>query len=269
MANRFEELHPWSVFAYLLGVLIFIITSEQDAIMIFWFGVLAVNDVAMFGAGKFLKALRYYVVMIVAMAVFQVIFNHSGETVFLYVNDQPWTLEAFLYGMHMGFMVSALFLWFRLFQCLLDNRKITYMLGKRFPTIALIVSMVFCYYEKFLHKIDKIQEVWSTYGTEKKFGKMKHAGILLSVLLTVMLEDSVDTAMSMTARAYGAGKRTDYMQYPWELRDLLLLLVTILTGAVYVIGKEKLIVLCMLFVIIPTIYNIYKEIQWKYYLSKI
>lgn len=269
MTNYFKERHPLAVVIYLLGMLLLIVTSEYDKIMILWFCLLAVNDIMVFGPAESLRSMRYYFVMIAAMAVFQVIFYHQGETVFLYVNDQPWTIEALLYGVYMGFMVAALFLWFRLFQSLLDNQKITWLLGKRFPVIALIVSMVFCYYEKFLYKIDKIKEVWSTFGTEQKFGKLKHAGIILSVLLTVMLEDSVDTAMSMTARGYGTCRRTSYMRYPWEWSDTALILLAVAICTPYMLGVRKIVVLCMLFAIIPTIYNIYKEIQWKYYLSRI
>ncbi len=269
MTNFFREIHPWAIMIYLLGAIWRIAITDYDITMIYWFIALSCTDISISGIRDFGKRLRYYAGMILVMAAFQVVFNHSGDRVFLYVNGQPWTWDAFVYGFYMGCMVSGLCLWFQVFQKCLDNQKITYMIGNRFPTVALIINMVFCYYEKFIYKIDKIREVWHAYGTEKTLGGKKHAGILLSVLLTVMLEDSIDTAMSMSARGYGSGKRTHYKVYPWMLRDSIVTGVAGLVCIGCMFWKAGVVKIGMLYMILPVLYNGYKELQWKYYQWKI
>lgn len=270
MTNYFRELHPWSTALYMFMALFLVMTSEYNIIMMLIFFALSLNDIYIRGVLPYLKSLGGYLVVIIVMAGFNVIFNHNGDTPFLYINDIPLTVESFTYGLFMGVMICSLLLWFKIFNDIFDSRKITYMIGKRLPVTGLIISMVFCYYEKFLSKIDKIKEVWDTYGTEKRFGKVKNAGIILSVLLSVMLEDSVDTAMSMSARGYGRKKRTDYIRYHYSIMDSILMILSV-CGFLFIIvlKTDRLYFVTTIFLMIPVIYNIYKEIEWKYYLSKI
>lgn len=269
MINYIRELHPWAAVIYLLMSLILIMTSPYNNRMILVFALLSINCICSLGAKKYFKSLKFYIVMILFLAVFNMMFNPKGNTPFLYINDRPFTKEALLYGIYMGFMVSAVFAWFQLFQDIFDNRKITYLIGSRLPVTGLIISMVFCYYEKFLTKIDKIKEVWDTYAIEAAKDPLKKAGIILSVLLSVMLEDSVDTAMSMNARGYGKGKRTNYTQYSIQTMDVILLIASAAMLAILIWNPACISICMIIFMLLPVIYNMFKELQWKFYLSKI
>lgn len=270
MTNYLKELHPFSIGCYLFFLLFLILTADYNQDMVILFFAFSLFVFYHDGIATYGKMMGSFMLMILGFALFEVIFYHQGEHPFLYINGIPLTMEALFYGVAMGCMVAALFLWFRIFNRIFDSRKITWMLGSRFPVTGLILSMVFCYYDKFRHKLDKIQEVWESYGTEKKFGTFKHSGIVLSVLLSVMLEDSVDTAMSMNVRAYGKGKRTSYVHYTWQLADVFFVLCTIFAIVRYLIVPPQQHRTVMFFlVIVPILYNIYKELQWKYYLWKI
>lgn len=246
-----------------------VMASPYDTQMILVFVLLSVNCICSLGLRKYAKSIRFYMMVIFFLAVFNVIFNSQGQTPLLYINDRPFTKESLLYGMYMGFMVSALFVWFQLFQDVFDNRRITYLIGSRLPVTGLILSMVFCYYEKFITKIDKIKEVWNTYAFAEAKDPLKKAGIILSVLLSVMLEDSVDTALSMDARGYGKGKRTSYLCYAFGIMDGILLASTAAMAVIYVCKPPEFKVYMAVFLLLPVIYNIAKELQWKFYQSKI
>lgn len=270
MTNHFRELHPWSTAVYMSAALLMIMFSEYNITMPLIFAGLSFNDIYIRGIRRYARSFRGYAAIVLVMSVFNVLFHHSGDTPFLYINDQPLTVESLVYGLFTGIMIASLLLWFQIFNDIFDSRKLTCIIGKRLPVTGLIISMVFCYYEKFLSKIDKIKEVWNTFGTEEKFGKVKNAGIILSVLLSVMLEDSVDTAMSMSARGYGKRKRTDYIKYRWERADIILIMLSLCAGGlIFLLKTESSYFVPAAFMTIPLIYNIYKEIQWKYYLSKI
>lgn len=269
MTNYLRELHPWSAIVYLLMVLVLIMTSPYEIQMVYMFLLMSLNCMFSSGVKKYVKSLKLYIVMIVFLAVFNVIFNPMGDTPFLYINGRPLTKESFQYGMYMGFMVSSLFLWFQLFSDVFDNRKITYLIGSRLPVTGLIISMVFCYYDKFITKIDKIKEVWDTYALKVAQSPIKKAGITLSVLLSVMLEDSVDTAMSMNARGYGKGKRTQYICYSFQFMDGVLLVTAGMMLGINIWNPTGKQVCVWIFMLLPVVYNIVKELQWKFYLSKI
>lgn len=270
MTNHFRELHPWSTAIYMFVALLVVMISEYNITMVLIFTVLSFNNIYIRGIRRYFSSFRGYVSIILVMSVFNALFNHNGDTPFLYINDNPLTVESLTYGFFMGIMISSLLLWFQIFNDIFDSRKITSMIGKSLPATGLIISMVFCYYEKFLSKIDKIKEVWSTFGTKERFGKVKNAGIILSVLLSVMLEDSVDTAMSMSARGYGKKKRTDYIRYRWVVTDIILIILSVCAGGFVCLLKTGISYFVLaVFMMIPVIYNICKEIQWKYYLSKI
>lgn len=215
-----------------------------------------------------LTRLRGHTIMILFFGMFNVFFNHEGETPFLYVYDKPWTVESFCYGICSGFMICSLFLWFVFFQEIISREKITWMLGKHFPVISLMISMVFSYYDKFLYKIEKIKEVWNCFGGEEKYGKIYYHGILLSVLLSVMLEDSVETAQSMRARGYGTGERSRYRTYSCRREDWILTILIFLAVALLIVTGNawQMRIVILLF---PVGYNRYKELIWNYYQSMI
>lgn len=270
MTNYFRELHPISTGIYFFILLLLIMVSSYDWDMAVFFAALSPVIIYTGGIRPYMKSLKTYGMMIAIFGIFNVIFNHQGDTPFLYVNGIPLTVEALTYGIFTGFMAASLLMWFQIFNSVFDSRKITWLTGRYFPVTGLILSMVFCYYDKFRNKIDKIKEVWHSYGTEEKFGKVKHAGIILSVLLSVMLEDSMDTAMSMKARGYGGTKRTSYLVYHREIRDGILILAALCFFTVSFLTAEwvRRAVLAG-YAAIPAVYNIYKEMQWKYYRSKI
>lgn len=270
MTNYFRELHPISTGVYFLGMLILIMMASYNKSMVILFLALSVHVIYTEGIRAFAKALRTYLVMILGFGIFNLIFYHQGETPFLYVNDVPLTLESLEYGICMGFMVVSLLLWYRLFNAVFDNQKIIWMTGRHFPVTGLILSMVFCYYDKFIHKIDKIKEVWHTWSLEKEVGKLRYAGIILSVLLSVMLEDSVNTALSMEARGYGKAGRTSYLTYHWTFPDNIVIFFALLLSIGGILtGNGTRTGIMALLAVLPVFYDIYKEIQWKYYQSKI
>lgn len=266
MENYFSKLHPLTNLAVLLVVLIYLMLVGTTPWILCGFCALSLCTAWEKGVREYGALLGSRLVTVLFFALFNVIFNHAGETPFLYVNDMPLTVEALTYGTWVGVMVVSLFLWFDLFHGCMDNGKITWLLGSRFPTCALVLTMIFCYREKFRYKILRIRQVWDTYGTKERFGTVKNLGIVLSVLLSVMLEDSMDTALSMSARGYGSGKRTRYLTYVFTGEDGVILA---LLGIAMVLAWQGGAAFHVLFgacSLAPLIYNVYKELQWKYYL---
>ncbi len=253
---------------YLISLIIYIITTEYSEKIIMLMLAMSAYILWRRGIISYIKTMVGYALIMVLFALFNMAFNHWGTTALIYINDVPWTKESLIYGFHTGAMVCALFLWFKIFEECMNNVRIIYCIGKYLPTIALIISMVFTYYEKFVNKIDKIREVWHSYTANQNIGKVRFAGIVFSVLLTVMLEDSATTAKSMAARSYGKFKRSTYRSYDFGTGDAGMIIITVLMAVARIAGIANIYAV-MVFAVIPIIYDFGKVIEWKVYQLRI
>lgn len=251
--NYFYYFHPVTLLFYYTLLIISLFKCQYDTVLIYTFISLSVCSIYLKGIKSYIKSSVYYIFIIILTGIFNVVFNHSGENVFLYVNDVPLTFDALFYGLYTGIFVCCLLLWFTTFNESMDNGKINYLLGTRLKSIGLIISMTFSFTDKFRHKTDIIRQTLYTQGMKSL--NLKYGATVFSLLLTVMLEDSSVTADSMIARGYMSKRRKPYKKYPIFMMDIFL---TVLSAAIFllVFFFDGFIVLLIL---IPVLYNIYRE----------
>lgn len=261
--NYFSYFHPVTLLLYFLLLMIIIFLCDYGAVLVYAFISFSICVIYSEGIKAYIKALIYYVMLTVVMGCFNCIFNHSGENIFLYVNDTPLTLDSLFYGIYTGLMISCLLMWFRLFNRSVDNGKINYVIGRRFPVIGLIISMCFSFTKRFKIKLNNMQQSLYTLGFKKL--SIKNASVTLNALMNVMLKDSVLTADSMTARGYGSKHRRLYDRYVFSIRDIIFIIVSVALFICAVFFSQIIIPL----ILAPLFYNLYEEILWKYYQSKI
>lgn len=266
MENYFSKIHPITIFIFLIVEFVYIVITGYNINILPILVILLLTELTIKGACAFRNSVLLTLVLMVAFAVFNCIFYHVGENVFLYVNDIPLTLDACIYGLFMGAVVATLTVWFKLFSEFLGSDGLIFLISRPFPTVALIVSMIFCYYEKFVGKLDKIKEAQFAFEAEQSL--LRKTGRNFNVLLAVMLEDSVVTAKSMRARAYGKCKRTFYNIYIYSAMDAVILLALILLVVLDILLPINNVFTSVIFMM-PVLFNTVKELKWKYYLSKI
>lgn len=71
------------------------------------------------------------------------LFIHNGETVLFFMNDNPITLEAIIYGGVSSLMIVGVLLWCRCYGAILTTDKFLYLFGRLIPKLGLILSMAF------------------------------------------------------------------------------------------------------------------------------
>mgnify|MGYP000196489812 CR=1 FL=1 len=64
------------------------------------------------------------------LAVMNPIFIHSGETILFFMNDNPVTLEALIYGTVSAGMLVGVLLWCKCYTTILTTDKFLYLFGK-------------------------------------------------------------------------------------------------------------------------------------------
>lgn len=178
--------------------------------------------------------------LILFAAVINAIVNPRGETVIFYTEYSRITMEAALYGICTGIMISSMLLWFSCFTKIMTGDKFTYMFGKIMPSISLIITMVMRFVPDFKGKIAEISNAQKGIGCDVTEGraaeKVRHGIKITSIMFSWSLENSVDTADSMRARGYGAKKRSSFAIYDFDKRDAAAVFVIALATAVFISG---------------------------------
>ena len=67
--------------------------------------------------------LVFFFFMFIIMAVTNPIFVHNGETILFFMNDNPVTLEALIYGAMASLMIVGVMLWCRCYSDILTTDK--------------------------------------------------------------------------------------------------------------------------------------------------
>lgn len=220
--KAFEGYHPVILFVYFIAM-IFITMFTTHPIML---GISFLCGIAfcgmLTGLKKLLTSLAYSIPMLLIIAVTNPLFSHNGETILFFLNDNPVTLEAVLYGLDIAVMIIAVFYWFKCYHAVMTSDKFIYLFGRVIPKLSLLLSMVLNFIPKFkrhFKEIDQSQKALGIYTSKSYVDKIRSKMRVLSILLTWSLENSVETADSMRARGYGLKGRTSYSIFKWTVRD--------------------------------------------------
>lgn len=215
----FETYHPWVVFGYLVAVLIVTMSGMHPG-MIFTSFLLSLGY-SFFLYGKNIwkrSALVGIPVAVFAMGILP-LFRHNGATPLFYVNDRAVTLESIIFGGMMTLLLLAVLQWFYVWNALLGQEKLLYLIGRGLPSVALVISMAMRLLPLMGKRLQDIRE--GNRGLEGSSAHGIRGGLQdLSVLVSWSLEDSLETSMIMETRGYGVRRRTSFHLYRWRTRDV-------------------------------------------------
>ena len=180
--------------------------------------------------------------LFVLAAAINPIFVHKGATVLFYLNDNPFTLEAVLYGVFAGAMLTAALYWLRLVTKAFTSDKVLYLFGRLSPKLALLLSMSIRYIGLFRQRWCRIrdsQRALGLYDDGNLIDAVRGRARVLSVLITWTLENGIVTAESMEARGYATGRRTSFALYRIHLSDVLFMVFTVAADAFIFYGMTR------------------------------
>lgn len=222
--RRFEQYNPIAAAACMLasaGIAMFV----MDPVIL----CLALSGgLAYFFSRNGLKGLRSHLWTLLLFAVMVLInplTNHNGATVLFVMNDNPITLEAFLYGLAASVMVITVLYWFRTFTQVMTSDRLLYLFGALSPKLALILSMTLRYVPLFGQQVQKVKQAQKALGLYKEdniIDSFRANLRVASVMVTWALENGIITADGMTARGYGLDRRTHFSIFRFTVSDGLL-----------------------------------------------
>lgn len=225
-----RELHPLSIFVA-VAVTVFSAALLSDPVItaVFFAGALLTASLAS------VKRVVAYIGVIPAVAAVNPIFSHNGETILFFVNSRPFTLEAFLYGVNMGFMLCAAVLFMSAYSKIMTADKHLYLFGKINPHLGLLVSSAMRFVPLLKRTYTNVSDASKTMGmySDEVFSHKIRARInSFTGALSQCFENGVITAASMEARDYGSGKRTSYTLFVMRKKDYAIIFSVLICAAV-------------------------------------
>lgn len=227
---EFKNYHPVVSFVYFAAVIGFSMFFLHPFCILISLTLSLVLLGVLKGAEEILKSLVWIFAVMVVGAVSNSLFNHQGVTVIAYLpSGNPLTLESIIYGMAAGCMIGYIVCWFSCLNVIFTSEKVMYLFGRILPTFALIFSMTLRLTERFKRQLGDVSAVQKGIGPKtsesSKIRKLKSAMTVFSVVISGMMEDSLETANSMRARGYGLKGRTAFSIFKFEKRDGIMLLI--------------------------------------------
>ena len=169
------------------------------------------------GWRKLISEMGFFLVLFVLMSLANPLFIHNGETVLFFMNDNPITLEAIIYGGVSSLMIVGVLLWCRCYGAILTTDKFLYLFGRLIPKLGLILSMAFRFIPLFrtqIRKINQAQKTMGMYASDSVTDKIGSGIRVFDSLVSWSMENSIDTADAMKARGYGLKGRTNLHSFP-------------------------------------------------------
>lgn len=229
----FDRLHPITAFVYFMLLLLVAMLTVNPVIITICYLSSVIFCGMLIGIRRLLSSLAYNVPLMLMIALTNPMFVHKGETILFFLNDNPVTKEAIIYGAFASMMIMSVFYLCRCYTEIMTSDKFIYLFGRVIPKLSLVLSMILAFIPKLKRKyreIDEAQKVLGIYATQNYVDKLRSKMRVISILLTNSLETSVDTADSMRARGYGLRGRTSYAIYRFTASDVSYLAFSVVFG---------------------------------------
>jgi energy-coupling factor transport system permease protein len=237
--KAFGKVHPIVLMFYFLSVLIVAMFSSNPVLSLtallggILFCCMLVRRRAVAGD------IGFYVPLFLLIAITNPLFSHNGVTPLFFLNGNPVTLEAFLYGGFMAVVVVGVLLWCRGYSEVMTSDKFLYLFGGIIPKLSLVLSMALRFVPQFRRQMGKVrqsQKVMGLYAGRGITDRVRSAGRVFLAMIAWSLENSMETAASMKARGYGRGRRTNFSLFRFTVYDGVLLAVCSVLMGITAVG---------------------------------
>lgn len=293
-SKAFFGFHPIPAFIYLLSLALVTMFVTNPIIIVISLTGGTLFCAILHGRREFISDVIFYVPLFLILSLVNPLFSHNGVTPLFFLNGNPVTLEAILYGIDIAAMMVSVMLWFKCFSSVMSSDKIIYLFGKIIPKLSLVLSMSLRFIPLFKRKWREIRntQISMGYCSEKGFvSKIMSSARIFSALVTWALENAADTSASMKARGYGIKGRTHFSIFRFTLIDIFLLVCGLVLSVISFFGvlfgyfdfsfyprigtydfsaTEIILYISFgIFSLIPFILEVTEALRWKYLISKI
>lgn len=217
-----HDYHPLVIFLYFVAIVGLTMFYMHPVLLIISF-LGAISLSLLVQRKSFWQSAKWLLPFMFVAALINPLITHDGEIILLYVNSQPITLEAIVYGFAMSIMLLSVMFWFGCFNALMTSDKFLFLFGRLAPAFALLLTITLRLIPLFFHQIKRITHAQKTIGMDITSGSLLHriraAARIISILISWALENAIETADSMKARGYGLKNRSTFSLFKFDRSD--------------------------------------------------
>lgn len=163
-------------------------------------------------------------IVIILITLINPIVVNKGITVLFYIGNQPYTLEALLFGFISGMQICMIINWGKIITYYISSMHVSYLLSKSFPTLGLLFSMIIRLIPKFKRQFIEVRQMQKSMLDST----LKANIYTLLTMITWIFETSLVTLQSMNVRKYNAN-RTHFHLFYFDIQQYLyIILISIL-----------------------------------------
>ena len=242
MKDTFLKFHPIVNFTWFTLVLVSSMTIMHPVMLGISFAC-AIGYSAYLTGGKAVRmSFKYLLPLMFLTAALNPVFNHEGATILRWLpSGNPLTRESIVYGIAAAVMLAAVIEWFACFNLIITSDKFVYLFGRVIPALSLVLSMTLRFVPRFAAQIKVVSHAQKCIGRDVSNGgvlqRAKNGLSILSIMITWVLENAIETADSMKSRGYGLPGRTAFSIYRFNKRDYGALMFTLACGGYVIAGS--------------------------------
>ena len=240
--SEFKRFHPIVNLAYFVFVISFSCAFLHPVCLIISLSGAFTFLFILKGIKPVMKTLLFVFFCFISTAIINPLFSHEGMTILCYFKSgNPLTLESVIYGLCSGGMLSCVLCHFWCFNEVMTSDKLIYLFGRIIPSLSLVLSMTLRFVPRFLSQLKVIANSQKCLGRDVSkgslFERVKYGLSILSVMITWVLENGIETSDSMKARGYGQKGRTAFSIFTFRSRDKIALFVLMFLGSIILTGS--------------------------------
>lgn len=235
----FSDFHPLVTAAWYLSVLILVTAVGHPVLSVGAILFMGLYSLHLTDAKEKKDDLFFYPLLFLLVAVTNPLFSHKGRTPLFFLNDNPVTLEAILYGASFALTLIAVLL---ICKCMTKDssaERFTALIGRFLPKTATVLSVALRYVPLLKRRAGEIREAQRGIGLvsgESLTDRVVLTAKNYSSLIGWSMVSAAESARSMRARNYGVTKRTSLDPFRFTARDAGMLILIALCLAVTVTG---------------------------------
>lgn len=173
MKSAFFTYHPiinFAFFCVVIGLGIFIMHPVFLIIAL----AASITYSAILGGRKMLKFFLAGMLPVIAVVTaINMLTNPRGNTVICYTENSQITLEAMVFGIVSGMLLSVVIMWFACYSKVMTSDKLTLLFGRIMPSASMIFSMVMRFVPNYKTQIEKISEAQKCIGRDVSDGTLR------------------------------------------------------------------------------------------------
>ena len=256
---KLTVLHPAVYLIYFFILIIFALLLDDIYYLLIFLIAITLLILLQGAKNKIKETIKFFIPVSLLILILNPLCSHNGTTEIVLFSNFSITLESLVYGLLMALTLFIIYLIFVSFNSYVDYQQLLYLASNHFPNMCMILIMSMRFISLLNYRLNEVKKV-NNYKSESKIKKYSH---IVAIVISWSLEEAMFTAKSMKARGYGVAKRTNYLKFEFNKIDYLIILITIISSIVIIIGLTQGYGLISIY---PTISPKFLQFKVNYYI---